>query len=168
MRERVSKSPAKEISVGTPINSSPIVPNTSSNQPETGVVSTNAQVASVKHVLDPKDATLIQRFFGINLTGKEFADSLEKANLSLEMTLKFKRTTTKSGQELIDQIATSLRHIEPEDYYIKLSDKSYIKGGELIVASPIKIQLTESGAVDEGILKNDMHAWLVKNAKHDS
>lgn len=168
MRERITKSPAKEISVGTPINSKPVLPVNVSNNSETGVTTTNAQVASVKHVLDQEDASLIKRFFGINLSGKEFADSLEKANLSLEMTLKFKKATTKNGQELIDQVATSLRHLDPEDYYIKLNDKSVIKGGELVVAGPIKIQLTESGAIDEGILKNDMHAWLVKNANHNN
>ena len=168
MRERITRSPAKEISVGSPINTKPVLPVNFSNTSNAQPLTTNASVASVKHVLDQDDASLIKRFFGLNLTGKEFSDSLEKANLSLEMTLKFKNATTKNGQELIDQVATSLRHLDPEDYYIKLSDKSTIKGGELVVAGPITIHLTESGAVDEGILKNDMHTWLVKNANHSN
>lgn len=84
------------------------------------------------------------------------------------MTLKFKRTTTKNGQELIDQIATSLRHIEPEDYTIRLNDKSYIKGGELVVAGDIKVQLNSNGAIDESLLRNDMHTWLVQKANHEN
>lgn len=168
MRTRIAKNPAKEISVGSPINSSPVISPVTANNSSPNNVDIQSQVASVKHTLDPDDASLIERFFGINLSGKEFSDSLEKANLSLEMKLKFKRTTTKNGQELIDQVATSLRHLDPDDYYIRLSDKSYIKGGQLVVAGPIKIQLTESGAIDEGILKNDMHVWLVQHANHDS
>lgn len=168
MRERITKSPAKEISVGSPINTKPVLPVNFSNNPETQALTTNASVASVKHVLDQDDASLIKRFFGLNLSGKEFSDSLEKANLSLEMTLKFKKTTTQNGQELIDRVATSLRHLDPEDYYIKLNDKSTIRGGDLVVAGPITVHMTESGAVDEGILKNDMHTWLVKNANHSN
>lgn len=168
MRDRISKSPAKEISVGSPINTTPVLPIIATNSEKLEILTTDAQVASVKHTLDPNDASLIERFFGINLSGKEFADSLEKANLSLEMKLKFKKTTTKNGQELIDQVATSLRHLDPDDYYIKLSDQSCIRGGELVVASPIKVQITDSGAIDEGILKNDMHVWLVTHANHDT
>ncbi len=168
MRERITQSPAKEISVGSPINTKPVLPVNFSSDAGTTTLTTNANVASVKHVLDQDDASLIKRFFGLNLTGKQFSDSLEKANLSLEMTLKFKNTTTKNGQQLIDQVATSLRHLDPEDYYIKLSDKSTIRGGELVVAGQITVQFTDSGAIDEAVLKNDMHKWLVKSANHSN
>lgn len=72
MRKRISQSPAKEITVGTPLHSTPKLPNNGSNT--TSLVTTNAQVASVKHTLDPDDASLIKRFFGLNLSGKEFSD----------------------------------------------------------------------------------------------
>lgn len=160
MKEKIERSPAKEIKVGTPIISQPL---------QTSQLTTvaNAEVAKVRHTLDAQDTGLIKRFFGLNLNGKEFSDSLEGSNLSLELTLKFKNSTTKTGQDLIDQIASSLRHIDPEDYSIRLSDKSIIKGGELIVAGPIKLITLPSGAIDEGTLKHDIHVWLVQKADHD-
>lgn len=166
MRERIERSPAKEIRVGTPIISQS-TQNSHTGQSHQLTAVANAEVAKVKHTLDAEDAGLIKRFFGLNLTGKEFSDSLEGANLSLELTLKFKNSTTKTGQELIDQVASSLRHIDPEDYSIRLSDKSLIKGGELIVAGPIKLITLPSGAIDESTLKHDIHVWLVQKADHD-
>ncbi|MCF6318066.1 MAG: hypothetical protein L3J83_02140, partial [Proteobacteria bacterium] len=54
-----------------------------------------------------------------------------------------------SGQKVIDKIASAMRHIEPEDYNVELSNGVKIKGHEMKITKKINVKYLSTGLVDE-------------------
>ncbi len=87
-------------------------------------------------------------------------DSLDDSNLHLSLTFKYNYKTSKSGQRVIDTIATSLRHLDEDDVVVNLKGIGMVKGSELKLSLPIQALYKENGMVDEVNLYNQMNDWL--------
>lgn len=90
-----------------------------------------------------------------------FNESLDDANLQVSIEFKYKRKTTKTGQKVLDQLSTSLRHLDKEDVKINLKDGGEIKGDDLRLSHHIQVSFY-NGQVDEPALHFQMKNWLMQ------
>lgn len=90
-----------------------------------------------------------------------FNESLDDANLQVSIEFKYNRKTTKTGQKVLDQLSTSLRHLDKEDVKINLKDGGEIKGDDLKLSHQIQVAFF-NGQVDEPALHYQMKNWLMQ------
>ena len=84
--------------------------------------------------------------------------NLDEANLEVVLEVKFNRRTTSSGQEVLDKVASSLRHVQDVDYEVEFKGRSRIKGDQMKISKSIQMRLlSSSGLVDETDLYKQMH-----------
>ena len=88
-------------------------------------------------------------------------DDLDEANLEVNLEIKFNRKTTSSGQEVLDRLASSFRHVDDVDYEVDFKGGGRIKGDQMKISAPVVMQLTEKGLVDETDLYKQMHGFLI-------
>ncbi|KRW04683.1 hypothetical protein [Aeromonas veronii] len=87
-------------------------------------------------------------------------DALDDANLKVSLEISYLRKTTASGQKMLDNLATSLRHMEDSDVRIELQGGGTLRGEDLRLSGNINVQ-TFNGLVDENDLYRQMHAWIM-------
>ena len=88
-------------------------------------------------------------------------NDLDESNLEVILQVKFNRKTTHSGQEVLDRIASSFRHLDGVDYEVEFKGGGRIKGDDMKISAPIQMQLLENGLVDETDLYKQMHQFLI-------
>lgn len=94
-------------------------------------------------------------------------DTLDKANLHVNLEFKFKYKTSTSGQKVLDKIATSLRHLDKDDVKIGLVGGGHIKGEDLKLSTDISVVINDKGQIDESDLHAQMLEWLKSKVKTD-
>lgn len=97
----------------------------------------------------------------------DFEDTLDDANLQVNLEFKFNRKTSRNGQRVLDTLATSMRHIEKEDVKIKLVGGGEINGDDLKLTHPITVFFNERGGIDESDLYHKMKGWLKNKVQTD-
>lgn len=97
---------------------------------------------------------------------KNLTDCFDDANLKVNLEILYSKKTTPKGQAFIDNIATSLRHLNEDDVQIKLNDGSTIRGDNLQLSTKLKIVITD-GLIDETNLFNQMKTWLFAKIKDE-
>lgn len=88
-------------------------------------------------------------------------DDLDEANLEVNLEIKFNRKTTYSGQDVLDRLASSFRHVDGVDYEVEFKGGSRIKGDVMKISAPVQMQITDKGLVDETDLYRQMHEFLI-------
>ncbi len=86
-------------------------------------------------------------------------DVLDDANLVVNIEVTYKRSTTAEAQQILDDVATSLRHLEEEDVEIDLVGGGQIKGNELKLTGSIRVDMT-NGVPSSSDMFTQMRAWL--------
>lgn len=86
-------------------------------------------------------------------------DALDEANLRINMEITYIRKTTQSAHDVLDNIATSLRHLEPDDVQIELEGGGILKGSELKFSGKLDV-MTYNGIISTRELYNEMVTWL--------
>lgn len=94
-------------------------------------------------------------------------EALDDANLQVNLEVTYVRKTTKTAHKLLDNIATSMRHAEPEDVKIVTDNGAVIKGNEIKMSSTVHVD-TYNGVVDSNDMYQQMHAWLTERIKEGS
>lgn len=89
----------------------------------------------------------------------DLKDALDDANLQVKLEITYSRTTTKTGQAVIDSIATSLRDLDDDNIRIDLKGGGSISGSELRLSAPLHIQF-HNGLLYEDDLYFKMYSWL--------
>ncbi|WP_079325614.1 hypothetical protein [Vibrio sp. L85] len=97
----------------------------------------------------------------------DFEDTLDDANLQVNLEFKFNRKTSRNGQRVLDTLATSMRHIEKEDVKIKLLGGGEINGDDLKLTHPITVLFNERGGIEESDLYHKMKNWLKSKVQTD-
>ncbi|AOT08246.1 hypothetical protein [Pseudoalteromonas luteoviolacea] len=154
---KVKQFPPKSVKIGSAVTFTPKV-NSTKHENFTEVVNQNTRVVYEPRGLAAKFLNFLkQEGYAPNL---DFDESYDKSNLKLEMVFKFNRTTTKTGQKLVHDVAEATRHMEEEDVRIGLQE-----GGELVgqdVRLTKKIQVTFiNGKVDDSGLYQKLRDWLL-------
>lgn len=153
--QKMEKSPAKSIRIGgLPITSEAKKDDASYKPKATGSVKT------IKYRPSGKGGSLLKAFLGDNWADDiNLKDSLDDANLQVSLEITYFRKTNDGGQAVIDSIATSLRHVDEDDYSIKLQGGGEITGKEIKLSGNISVEYN-NGIIDENDLFLKMHKWL--------
>ena len=169
--QKMEKAPAKSIHFGAPLTtelaidpSQPTQPTqpTQSNTPPAGVAQPIDEVHASKVRFEPTGvaAAIISAVAPGLLDRLNLQESLDEANIHLALEITYNRKTTKTGQEVIDSIATSLRHSPASDVVINLQGGGKITGDELKLSGTVNVEYLPSGLINEGSLFHEMHRWL--------
>lgn len=118
------------------------------------------QVRKMKFMPAGKGGSILKAAFGEDwFKDLKLEDSLDDANLQVNLEITYFRKTNKDGQLLMDTLATSLRNMDEDDIEISLKGGGTIKGGDLKLSGSISIQYND-GLIDENHLYLQMHKWL--------
>ena len=93
--------------------------------------------------------------------GLDLKDSLEDSRLELILEVRYSYKTSDDGQKLIDNIATSMRHVDKDELEIELKGGGKIRSDELKIIKPVQVK-THGGIVDESDLYPKMHEFLAE------
>lgn len=118
------------------------------------------QVRKMKFMPTGKGGSILKAAFGEDwFKDLKLEDSLDDANLQVNLEITYFRKTSKDGQLLMDTLATSLRNMDEDDIEISLKGGGTIKGGDLRLTGSINVQYN-NGLIDENHLYLQMHKWL--------
>lgn len=152
---QLQNAPVKSIKIGAPVKGS-AVENASS---ETSLMEVS-QVRKIKFMPEGKGGDVIAAAVGENWVEKlDLKEALDEANLQVQIEITYLRKTTKRGQQVIDSIATSLRHMDDEDFQIELKGGGVLVGKDLRLSGNLSVKY-HNGLVDEDDLYLKMHKWL--------
>ncbi len=121
--DRVARASVKKIEIGSPVTTAEVVPE--------GERQVQQNAAPAEEVEDARRV----RFFPTGLAGDvikaalgadwfnrlDLEEDLDEANLKVSLEITYVRQTTRVGQRMIDNIATSLRHVDEADVRISLN-----------------------------------------------
>lgn len=144
--KQVLKSPVKRVSVGMPLETSPVP----------------AKPGSKHLTFQPEGSgfSVLRSMLGQNWMNKlKLSDSLDHSRLKVEVHVSYTRTTDESAQDLLNDIAVKLRHQEPEEVNIRLASGAKLTGDDLRVSGPVSV-MTYGGLVDPEDLYPRMRDWL--------
>lgn len=163
--ERVARTPVKKIHLGTPVTTAQVVPEGERQPLQQAAVPEDEEGVNARRV----------RFYPTGFAGDvikaalgadwfnhlDLEDDLDEANLKVSLEITYIRQTTRTGQRMIDNIATSLRNVDEADVRIELTGGGEIRGADLRLSGPITVSKLGNGLLDEGVLYHKMHGWLV-------
>lgn len=167
--KKLAATPAKSVQIGAPLttDASP-EPSLSSTKDQSAALSTEEVHASkVRYEPVGVAASVINAIAPGLFKKLQLEDSLDDANIKIALEITYDRKTTKTGQSVIDQIATSMRHSPASDVVINLQGGGKITGDELKLSGPIRLEFLKSGLVNESTLFHEMHKWLYAKISMD-
>ena len=94
-------------------------------------------------------------------------EALDDANLQVNLEITYIRKTTVTAHRLLDNIATSMRHAEPDDVKVLTESGAVIKGDEIKLTAKLQVD-TYNGIVDSTDMYREMHQWLEDRIKDGS
>ena len=155
----MEKTPVKSIKLG----SLPLKAEDTINQSHTP--NKLEKVKKIKYMPIGKGGSILKAALGEDIFNDlNLEDSLDDANIQVNLEITYFRKTTKSGQRVLDSLACSMRHIDEEDIQIDLTGGGVIKGGQLKLKGNLSVQYN-NGLFDENHLYLVMHKWLLSQVK---
>ncbi|MEA9393136.1 hypothetical protein SJI19_21790 [Acerihabitans sp. TG2] len=166
--KKMQESPVKKINLGsipikteTPDGFISVSSKNSVNLQSTVNIPALEKVRKIKFMPSDKGGDIIKAAFGEKwFNDLKLEDSLDDANLQVNLEITYFRKTTKDGQRILDTLATSLRHLDDEDISIDLQGGGTIKGQDMKLSGKVNVQYN-NGLIDENDLYLQMHKWLV-------
>lgn len=161
--ERIARAPVKKIQIGAPITTAQEIPEGErTRQPQAPHEEVEVNARRVRFFPTGFAGDVIKAAMGADWFNRlDLEEDLDDANLKVSLEITYLRQTTRVGQVVIDNIATSLRHAEEADVRVELAGGGELKGGDLRLSGPISVTKLVNGLLDEGILYHKMHGWLV-------
>jgi len=154
---KVAKQPVKKVSIGAPLSTETII---EPEQDEDIKAKKIYQYVPVGMGFNVIKAALGEEWMkNVNLK-----DSLDEANLQVKLEISYFRKTSSNAHKLLNNIATSLRHTEPDDVTILLEGGGKLKGSDLKLFHDINIGVI-NGMVDSSDLYDQMRQWLTNLIK---
>ncbi|MCI0508629.1 hypothetical protein C8E00_103480 [Chromohalobacter marismortui] len=159
--KKIEKNPAKSICLGAPIETGDgyLVDSEEHAQSESDQV---VSESSNKLKFSPKGmgADIVRALIDQDWFDKQdLKESLDDANLKVSLEITYLRKTTKKGHQVLDNMATALRHQHEDDVKIYLDGGGVISGEDLKLTGRISVK-TFNGMVDENDLFDKMKVWL--------
>lgn len=161
---KIEKSPVKSVHIGTSVESFAQESNNIDKQ-ETINTEKTGFAKKIKWIPCGMGADVIQAALGADWFNKlDLDSSLDEANLQVTLEITYLRKTTSNGQRMLDNIATSLRHIDEADVKINLHGGGTIKGGDLKLTGSVSVK-KNNGLVDETDLYHQLHLWIITKVR---
>ncbi|MGL6348515.1 MAG: hypothetical protein ACRC2U_01395 [Aeromonas sp.] len=160
--KKIQSLPVKTVRLGAPVGTYEEITASSDTKDIEAESSTRSELKAKNIKWAPKGAgfDVIRALMDAGLFEKvNLDDALDDANFKVSLEISYIRKTTINGQKMIDNIATSMRHMDESDVRIELQGGGTLKGEDLKLSGPISVQ-TIDGLVDENDLYRQMHAWL--------
>ncbi|EMC2417476.1 hypothetical protein [Acinetobacter baumannii] len=151
IKEKLESTPAKTISISSGIGSTELQPihKIESNVP-----------AKIDYKIEENVVDVLKTAFAVDLDDLKLEDGLDDANLKLKLTLTYNRKTSKSGQKVIDTVASSMRH--NDDYVITLEDGTKVTADNLKMSGKISVETINNKVYNDG-LKVQLYNWMTTN-----
>jgi hypothetical protein len=164
--DRIAQAPVKKIHIGAPVSTVQNVPEGERPEPPPGAVEDGLNARRVRFFPTGFAGDVIKAAMGADWFNRlDLEEDLDDANLKVSLEITYLRQTTRVGQVVIDNIATSLRHTEEADVRIELAGGGELKGSDLKLSGPISVTKLVNGLLDEGVLYHKMHGWLVSKLR---
>lgn len=160
---KIESQPVKTVKLGAPVGTyEEIKEKAPDEKNEIPVVAgTKYQSKNIKWVPKGIGVDVVKALMNAGIFEKvSLEDALDDANLKVSLEISYIRKTTTSGQKMLDNLATSLRHMEDSDVRIELQGGGTLRGEDLKLSGSISVQ-TFNGLVDENDLYRQMHAWIM-------
>jgi len=159
--KKIEQFPVKSVHLGTSVETRAEQEDVAKKSADNRDSKTDSMARKVKWIPCGMGVDVIQAALGEDWFNQlNLQDSLDDANLQVSLEISYLRRTTSNGQKMLDNIASSLRHIDEADVKIELYGGGTIQGNELKLSGPVSVK-TLNGLVDENDLYNQMHTWLV-------
>lgn len=159
---KMERKPVKSIHVGAPLTSKiENDPSAAKTEPRPVKDIEETHASKVRYTPQGLAASLLKVVAPGLLDRLELDESLDESNLKVALEITYLRKTTRAGQQVIDSLATSLRHNPESDVVINLQGGGKIRGDELKLSGNITVKFLDSGLIDEGVLFHEMHQWLI-------
>lgn len=163
---KIENSPVKSVHIGTPIESK-IKEHPDNHTKNNETPEQTGFAKKIKWIPCGMGANVIQAALGSDWFERlDLDSSLDEANLQVSLEITYLRKTTSNGQRMLDNIATSLRHVDEADVKIDLHGGGTIKGGELKLTGLVSVK-TINGLIDESDLYHQLHSWIVTKVRTD-
>lgn len=156
-RDEIEKLPVKSVVIGMPLESE-------ADTSQEGSLKMKAK----KVVFHPvgKAFDILTAALGPDWrNGVKLKEALDESNIYVSLEVSYFRKTTERSHEVLDNIAQSLRHLEPDDVKIKLEGGATLTGKDLKMQGAVSV-LTNNGVVDASDIYTKMHTWLSDQIKH--
>jgi len=150
-KEKIAKLPVKKVSLGAPLMSTGVTLDVS----ESGG-------SKEKQVFKPygQGFEILEKVLGQDWRkGLKLEDSLDDANLQVNIEVTYSRKTTAKAHKLLNSIAQSMRHADPDDVTIHLKGGGKIQGAELKFSDHINV-VTYNGIPDSNDLYIELETWI--------
>lgn len=159
--KKLEKSPAKSICVGAPIETGEgqlVDSQEHAQSPADQVVNESAN--KLKFLPKGIGADIVRALIDQDWFDKQdLKESLDDANLKVSLEITYVRKTTKSGHQILDNMASALRHQHEDDVKVFLDGGGVISGKDLKLTGKISVR-TFNGMIDEHDLFDKMKSWL--------
>lgn len=152
-KKKLSKQPVKKVSIGAPLATQDIAEM--EEEEITKMKAKKLRFAPVGMGFDIIRAALGE----VHFDKLKLNDSLDEANLQVTLEITYLRKTTEKAHKLLNNIATSMRHMDPDDVIVHLDGGGKLKGDDLKLFTRINVN-TYNGLVDESDLYTQMYHWL--------
>ncbi|MDF2401649.1 hypothetical protein [Aeromonas sp. 5HA1] len=161
--KKIEAQPVKTVKLGAPVGTYEELKERAPDEKSEGALieKTTFQPKNIKWVPKGIGVDVVRALMNAGIFEKvSLEDALDDANLKVSLEISYLRKTTASGQKMLDNLATSLRHMEDSDVRIELLGGGTLRGEDLKLSGSINVQ-TFNGLVDENDLYRQMHAWIM-------
>lgn len=161
-RKKVERHPVKKVKIGTPLESE--VQGDHSVDQEVEEDETIETMKAKRLWFRPKGVgfDILAAVLGDDWKrGLSLEESLDEANLKVNVEVTYLRKTSERSHKILNQVAQSLRHFDPEDTVIELDGGGTLKGNELKFSAPLSIRVV-NGVPDRDSIFVEMGEWLRK------
>jgi hypothetical protein len=108
--------------------------------------------------------TFIKSLLGPAKAAKLNLEALAGSNIEYKLSIRYKAKTTDDGQKLMNSLGTAFRHTEDVDAKIDLVGGGFIKGSDLKLTGPVRINTYDGQPVASEVYE-EMRSWLLEKIK---
>lgn len=155
--KKLNKQPIKKVSIGSSLETTPDI------EPEEGKENLSAKKVKF-HPSGDAWAILKAALGSAAIDDLKLEDSLDDGNLKVSLEVSYFRKTTKRANEVLGNIATAMRHHDPDDVRVELVGGGVLKGNDIKMSGIITVD-TNNGIADSNDLYSEMKTWLESQIK---
>lgn len=162
--KKLEASPVKNVVLGrSPIESEVMHLNPKKDKKSLEIEQSRLESKTVQFKPSGIGSKILNSVLGDGWASKlDLDDSLDEANLQVKLEISYNRTTTGSGQFVLDSIATSLRDLDSDNVRVELKNGGVITGKDLKLSESLNVQVFD-GMLSEDDLYLKMYKWLSNN-----
>lgn len=155
--KKINKQPIKKVSIGSSLEAEP---NIEPEKDQEKLSAKKVKFHAVGHGFEILKAALGSTV----VDDLKLEDSLEDGNLKVNLEVSYFRKTTERAHEVLGNIATAMRHHDPDDVRVELEGGGVLRGNDIKMSGVITVD-TNNGIADSNDLYSEMKLWLESQIK---